>query len=111
MMIPEVPVFPRQMLKVRTQGDELPSRREATENLIQGPAEGGFVGKMLEEVTGEDDVQRSVFHLPSGRTILLQKSHRWIKVFRSVRIEIHREFWAAPNRVDEFSVAAAEVED
>jgi hypothetical protein len=110
-MIPEFPVGAGQVFDVWAHGDEATAGGEAAEGFFEGFAESGFIREMLEEIAGENELEGIVGELPVLGTILLEEGDVFVEILQGVVVEVHGVFFGALDLVDEFAVAAAEIED
>ena len=106
-VIPEIPVPAGEVLDVRAERDQASAWPQAASNLVERAAERGLVRQVLEEIAGEDHVERLVGQRPALGAILLEKPHVGAQEARRVGVQVHREFLAASDRVDELAIAAA----
>lgn len=110
-VVPEVPVGVGYATDVWPHGDEAASGAEGAVDLVEGEGEGGFIGEVFEKIAGEDGVEVLGFRGPGLGAVLVEKGDGGVEVARGVGIEVHGEAFFRGDGVDEFAVAAAEVED
>jgi len=109
-VIEEVPILSWKKPAVGSEGDETAAWFETAEGFDEGGLQELFVGQVFEEVAGEDDVERGVLEGPGLTAVLRKEVNVGVQSVRGGRIEIHGELACRRDRVDELSVAAAEVE-
>src|SRR4051812_24173534 len=110
-MVPEVPVGARKVFDIGAHGDEAASRLKASMDLVEGAAEGGFVRQMFKKIAGKDQIEGVVAERPSGGTVLQEAGYFGTDAFRGVRVQVHGKFFAGLHLIDEFAVAATEVQN
>ena len=110
-VVPEVPVGAGDAADVWPHGDEAATGAEGVVELVECESKGGFVGEVFEKIAGEDDVEVFGFGWPGAGAVLVKKGDSGIGVEGGVGVEVHGEAFFGGDGVDEFAVAAAEVED
>ena len=110
-VVPEIPVGAGDAADVRAHGDEAAAGAEGALDLVECAGEGGFIGEVLEKIAGEDDVEVLGFGWPGAGAVLVEEGDGGIEVAGGVGVEVHGEAFFGGDGVDEFAVAAAEVED
>src|SRR5215468_8395276 len=110
-MIPKIPVTSAGEPNIGSHGNQTSVGFQAAKDFAEGPAEGGLVGEVFEEIAGKNDVQFRVAQRPGGRTVLLDQLDFRCDVFPGARIEVHPEFPGCLDLIDELAITAAEIED
>ncbi len=110
-VVPKVPVGAGDATDVWTHGDEPAAGAEGAVDLVEGAGKGGFIGEVFEKIAGEDGIEALGFQWPGLGAVLVEKGDGGVEVAGGVRIEVHGEAFFRGDGVDEFAVAAAEVED
>ena len=111
MVIEEVPILAGKEFDVGSEGYEAASGLEAAEGFGERGLEELFVGQVLEEVAGEDDVEGGVFEGPGLAAVLLEELNFGFQPVSCSGIEVHGELLGSGDGVAELTVAASEVED
>lgn len=110
-MIEEIPICAGEILYVRSDRDKAPSRLEAPAGIGQHRHDGGFMGQMLQKITGEDRIERFVWKRPGLGAVLEQDGNILGGVPVNIRIEIHGILDAGDRVVDELAVSGTEIEN
>jgi hypothetical protein len=110
-VVPEIPVGAGDTADVWPHGDEAAAGAEGVVDLVECEGEGGFVGEVFEKIAGEDDVEVLGFGWPGAGAVLVEEGDGGMEVPGGVWVEVHGEAFFGGDGVDEFAVAAAEVED
>src|SRR5690348_4893156 len=108
MMVPKIPIRPRDIPDVRTHGYQPAAGFEAASRFIQRATQAGFVWQMLEKITRENEVQTVRSQWPACGTILQKQFHLRRQLFARIRIEVHGEFPPTLNLIDEFAIATTQ---
>ena len=87
-VVEEVPVGTSDVLDIRAQEYELPSRPEAAVRLSEGRNNGVTVREVLEEVAAEHQIESAVCERPAVIGTLLEERHATIEMTGSVGIQI-----------------------
>src|SRR2546423_9622297 len=98
MMVPELPIFARQVLNIRPRGDNFSSGNEATKNLVERLPKRSFIVKMLEEVTREK--RHAANCLPIANAIHLAARLAAHQLANSGNQYVHGQWEEAGNRGD-----------
>src|SRR5690348_6051473 len=109
-MVPEIPVRTAHETDVGPHRYYETARAQAAPRLLQAVAERLLGGEVFEEVARQDDVERLVRERPRRRTVLLEERHIRLQVLPRSGIQVHAVFRAAGDVINEFAVAAAQVQ-
>ena len=109
-MIPEIPVKPRNILDVRAHGDQSSPRLQRPKRLFQCALEVRLGRQVLEEITGKHRVEDGLVERPRLRTVLLNYLDILPGAVPGFRVQVHRQFAAGLYIINELTITAPEVQ-